>query len=96
MAIIKSDKDVRYSAEHITTHNGQRRKCHAVPTLQHFTDAVGAAYHEYDVFAIDEAQFFPDLVAFCTAAADNHRKHVVLAGLDGDFRRQPFGQVGLQ
>ena len=45
------------------------------------------------MFAIDEAQFFPDLLAFCTAAADAHAKHLLLAGLDGDFRRQRFGQA---
>jgi hypothetical protein len=27
-----------------------------------------------DVIAIDEAQFIPDLVSFCVAAADVHRK----------------------
>jgi thymidine kinase len=93
VAIIKSDKDTRYSAMHVTTHDGVKRECHAVPTLQHFTDTVGSAYHSYDVFAIDEAQFFPDLIPFCITAADQHKKHVVLAGLDGDFKRQPFGQV---
>jgi thymidine kinase len=36
------------------------------------------------VIAIDEAQFFPDLVEFCTEAVDNYGKHVVVAGLSGD------------
>ncbi len=43
--------------------------------------------------AIDEAQFFPDLLPFCALAADRHAKHLLLAGLDGDFRRQRFGQA---
>lgn len=47
------------------------------------------------MFAIDEAQFLPDLLEFCTTAADVDRKHVVVAGLDGDFKRQRFGQVCL-
>jgi len=45
------------------------------------------------VVAIDEAQFFPDLLPFCALAADRHAKHLLLAGLDGDFRRQRFGQA---
>ena len=42
---------------------------------------------------MDEAQFFPDLRDFSLQAADLEAKHVVLAGLDGDFQRQRFGQV---
>ena len=40
-----------------------------------------------------QAQFFPDLKEFCVAAADKHHKAVIVAGLDGDFRRESFGQV---
>jgi thymidine kinase len=35
------------------------------------------------VIAIDEAQFFPDLVEFCQEAVDNDGKHVIVAGLSG-------------
>lgn len=45
------------------------------------------------VFAIDEAQFFPDLLEFCRWAADVEHRTVIVAGLDGDFRRKKFGQV---
>ena len=45
------------------------------------------------VFAIDEAQFFGDLLEFCVRAADTEGKLVLVAGLDGDFRRQRFGQA---
>ena len=45
------------------------------------------------VFAIDEAQFFEDLMEFCVQAAEQDGKLVLVAGLDGDFRRQPFGQA---
>jgi hypothetical protein len=62
-------------------------------TLAQLRERLGAAYAAADVVAIDEAQFFPDLLAFCTLAADSHAKHLLLAGLDGDFRRQRFGQA---
>jgi hypothetical protein len=66
-----------------------------VPTLGAFRAAVGEArYAAYDVLAVDEAQFFPDLLDFAAAAADADGKRVVLAGLDGDFQRRRFGQVG--
>lgn len=45
------------------------------------------------VIAIDEAQFFNDLYQFCCTAANEDQKHIIVAGLDGDFRRQKFGQA---
>ena len=71
----------------------EMQECFATSTLAQLRERLGAAYHDIDVFAIDEAQFFPDLLAFCTSAADAHAKHLLLAGLDGDFRRQRFGQA---
>lgn len=69
--------------------------CFAASSLRELRNQLGDEYHEYSVFAIDEAQFLPDLLEFCTTAADVDRKHVVVAGLDGDFKRQRFGQVCL-
>ena len=43
--------------------------------------------------AIDEAQFFPDLLDFCRVAVDIEGKHVIVAGLSGDFKRQRFWQL---
>ena len=48
------------------------------------------------VIAVDEAQFFPDLLDFCVQAADRDAKVVLVAGLDGDFLRRQFGQVNGQ
>ena len=45
-------------------------------------------YRRAEVIGLDEAQFLPDLLEFCRLATDVHRKHVIVAGLDGDFRRQ--------
>jgi thymidine kinase len=93
VAIVKSNKDDRYSASHVVTHDGIRKECHAVPSLIAFRETLMTLYTAADVIAIDEAQFFPDLTDFCTFAADHDDKRVVLAGLDGDFLRRKFGQV---
>jgi thymidine kinase len=45
------------------------------------------------VVAVDEAQFFDDLIPFVTAAADGRGQTVIVAGLDGDFARRPFGAL---
>jgi thymidine kinase len=48
---------------------------------------------EVQVVGIDEAQFFdPALVALVTELADAGVR-VIVAGLDQDFRRQPFGPM---
>ena len=47
---------------------------------------------EYQVIGIDEGQFFPDLVEFCDEMA-NRGKVVIVACLDADFKRNPFGNV---
>lgn len=95
VAMVKSDKDNRYSSSEITTHDGAARSCYAVAQLADLRSAVGQSYDSIQVIAIDEAQFFPDLLEFCTEASDHDNKHIVVAGLDGDFQRQRFGQVGV-
>lgn len=94
VALIKSGKDIRYSAGEVVSHDGARRVCHAVESLAAFHAQVPRPYwYDVDVVAIDEAQFFPDLMEFVTSAADRHGKLVILAGLDGDYKRRRFGQV---
>jgi thymidine kinase len=44
------------------------------------------------IIGIDEGQFYPDLVEVCERWALEGRR-VIIAALDGDFARRPFGQV---
>ncbi len=48
-----------------------------------------AFQHIFSFFALPA-----DLHDFCSHAADHEDKRLVLAGLDGDFQRRRFGQVG--
>lgn len=93
IAMVKSDKDNRYSQTEITTHDGLARPCYAVAQLADLRSAVGQSYDSIQVIAIDEAQFFPDLLEFCMEASDHDNKQILVAGLDGDFQRRRFGQV---
>jgi thymidine kinase len=43
--------------------------------------------------AIDEGQFFPDLFLYVTQWADEQRIQILVAGLDGTFEREPFGDM---
>lgn len=93
VALVKSNKDDRYDLTHVVTHDGLKQPCYSVPSLAAFREAAGDNYHSYQVIAIDEAQFFTDLVEFCSRAADHDAKRIIVAGLDGDFQRRRFGQI---
>ncbi len=45
------------------------------------------------VIVIEELQFFGDAYDQIVDWCDNRGKHVIAGGLDGDFRRAPFGDV---
>lgn len=49
VAVVKSNKDNRYDAAHVVTHDGCRKPCFAVPTLAAFREAAGAAYEGFQV-----------------------------------------------
>ncbi|KAF0916143.1 hypothetical protein E2562_000743 [Oryza meyeriana var. granulata] len=89
VALIKSDKDNRYGLDSVVTHDGTKMTCWALPELSSFQDKLGTeAYDKVDAIGIDEAQFFDDDVHdFCCKAADRDGKIVVVAGLDGDYKR---------
>mmetsp|Transcript_12919 Transcript_12919/g.23445 ORF Transcript_12919/g.23445 Transcript_12919/m.23445 type:complete len:246 (+) Transcript_12919:2-739(+) len=87
--VIKSATDTRYSTDAIVSHDGDNRKCSAVAELKSVPESLIKAA---DVVAVDEAQFFPDLYRFCRDVADGGQI-VIVAGLDGDFKRERFGQL---
>lgn len=47
----------------------------------------------YLIIGIDEAQFFPDLKNFVLDLVEKEGKRVIVAGLNGDFKRESFGQI---
>lgn len=49
--------------------------------------------NEYDVIGVDEAQFFSDLDSFAWTVVEHLKKKLVVAGLNGDFKRRPFGKL---
>ena len=45
-----------------------------------------------EIIGIDEGQFFPDLIEYCNKWVNQGRK-IIIAALDGDYLRRPFGQI---
>ena len=87
--IFKPARDTRYSIDEVVSHDARSIKSRSV---NHSSEILEVADH-IDVIGIDEAQFFDDsLLAVCEALAlRGHR--VIVAGLDMDFRGQPFGPM---
>jgi len=88
--VFKPRLDDRYAAEQVASHNGLLYQAIAVGD----TDAMRAALDPTaTVVAIDEVQFFDwKVVDFCRELADGGIR-VIVAGLDLDFRGEPFGPM---
>ena len=91
--IITSSFDKRYTTEtKIVNHN--QESCNADIAVEKLSDVSEKKdYLESKVVIIEEAQFYPDLVEFVLEAVEIYEKHVIVAGLDGDASRKPFGSL---
>ncbi|TPP54651.1 Thymidine kinase family protein [Leishmania donovani] len=87
--VIKYSKDTRYDEHNVASHDQLMLRAQAA--VSQLTE-VRDTWKRFDVLAIDEGQFFSDLVNFCNTAADAG-KVVMVSALDGDYRRKPFGQI---
>ena len=89
VVILKPRIDDRYDATDIVSHAGARMR--AVPILS-AEDVPGRA-EGFDVVGIDEVQFLEYVVVEHALSLANRGVRVVVAGLDQDFRRLPFGPM---
>ncbi len=88
--VFKPSVDVRYAKTAITSHNGLKLNATAVEDSHELRERVDAGS---DLVAIDEVQFFDmGLIPLCTELAEQG-KRVICAGLDMDFRGEPFGPI---
>lgn len=82
--------DVRYGNATIASHNGANLDAQpirrAAEIWEYWNDAV-------NVVAIDEAQFFDWEIAEVVAQLAQRGVRVIIAGLDTDFRGEPFGPM---
>jgi thymidine kinase len=88
--VFKAGIDDRYASGQVVSHSRWRLEAERVREAREILDRVDP---RTDVVGIDEAQFFDgEIVEVCTRLA-NLGKRVVVAGLDMDFRGQPFGPM---
>jgi thymidine kinase len=88
--VFKPSLDDRYKAEKISSHGG---KYFEAAVIRHANEIPGNTPADAEVIAIDEAQFFDESITeVCRMLADQG-KRVIVAGLDMDFRGEPFGPM---
>jgi thymidine kinase len=87
--IFKPGIDTRYDETHVVSHEGTTIRSTPVPSSSNLLLLAG----DIEVVGIDEAQFFDDgLPSVCVQLAGQGVR-VIIAGLDMDFRGEPFGPM---
>ncbi len=90
--VFKHALDTRMETSEVRSHNGILYSAIAVSTSDELRDRVEKTT---DIVAIEEVQFFDErIVEVCRRLADGGHD-VIAAGLDMDFRGQPFGPMTL-
>ncbi|GIV35120.1 MAG: thymidine kinase [Chitinophagales bacterium] len=87
--IFKPAVDTRYHETNITSHDRNALRAIAVNHSSQIAEQTEGA----EVIAIDEAQFFDDALPDVCEQLALHGIRVIVAGLDLDFRGQPFGPM---
>ena len=87
--IFKPAMDVRYDEEVVVSHNDNRIRSTPVPASSNIL----LLANNVDVIGIDEAQFFDDQIVHVCNELANRGMRVIVAGLDMDFKGNPFGPM---
>jgi len=88
--VFKPAIDVRYAVEKVTSHAGTDYD--AIP-VGRAADILARLEAGTTVVAIDEAQFFDDQIVQVVDELATRNLRVLVAGLDTDFRGEPFGPM---
>jgi len=88
--LFKPKLDDRYSEDEIVTHSQQRLPSTPVSSSLAILDRLE---DKTEVVGIDEAQFFDENITEVCNRLANLGKRVIVAGLDMDFRGEPFEPI---
>lgn len=88
--VFKPAIDVRYAVEKVTSHAGANYS--AIP-VEAAADIREQVEKDTTVVAIDEAQFFDMEIIDVAQELAERNVRVIVAGLDMDFRGEPFGPM---
>ncbi|AUN23944.1 thymidine kinase [Clostridium botulinum] len=88
--VFKPEIDNRYSKQDVVSHAGD--KIQSVP-VKSSKEILEKLLDDTDVIGIDEAQFFDDFLVEIVSKIANNNRRVICAGLDMDFKGEPFGPM---
>lgn len=88
--VFKHAIDVRYSADHVHSHDSAKIPSTLVEKPSQILELIDDTTR---IVGIDEVQFFDDSVVDVAQKLANRGMTVICAGLDMDFRGQPFGPM---
>ena len=88
--VFKHALDDRYTIHSIASHNGTRIEALPISTSGEIHGLLDAAA---GVVAVDEVQFLDDEIVSVSRVPAGRGVRVILAGLDTDFRGEPFGPM---
>jgi thymidine kinase len=89
--VLRYSNDTRYSDTKFSTHDKEMVDAISVSSLDE-SEVPDSMFLDKDVILVDEGQFLRSLVDFCERHA-NQGRIVVVAALDSDADRNPFGEV---
>ncbi|HEY3344342.1 MAG TPA: thymidine kinase [Anaerolineaceae bacterium] len=82
--------DNRYAVEKVTSHAGSD---YAAQPIASAAEIISGLQKDTTVVGIDEAQFFDDEIHRVVHCLAERGLRVIVAGLDTDFRGEPFGPM---
>lgn len=88
--VFKPQIDNRFSVEKVTSHAGGEFEAMPIQSARDIMDLLDPLT---TVVAIDEAQFFDEIVIQVAQDLADKGLRVIVAGLDTDFRSEPFGPM---
>ncbi len=88
--VFKPAIDTRYAVEKVTSHAGSEFEAKPISEAR---EILANLESDVTVVAIDEAQFFDDEIVPLVQELADRGLRVIVAGLDTDFRGEPFGPM---
>lgn len=92
VVVFKPVIDERFSAEEIVSHNGSAVIAHPINKATEILDHLDQ-YDDLDIVGIDEVQFFDEDIVYVVDQLASRGLRVIAAGLDTNFRGEPFGPM---
>jgi thymidine kinase len=88
--VYKPKIDIRFGKEKLASHSGAEFEASPIESSQDILDLVEDST---TVVGIDEAQFFDEGITSVVQILADRGIRVIVAGLDNDFRGEPFGPM---